>query len=233
MKQLTALAPDVRYGALAIIGQWVIDYKDTQQAAKVQALWLQIGGGDRDFIMKELSWYQRMFYMKKHKSNWRQIHDSFIRLIDIFAQVCPQGWNRVSPAGDTIIMAAINLSYLRPLFHGCGILRTIISHCSPSLINTRDRHGRTAFLQLCEGCVGYTDVQLLIERKADLNLCDNTGTTPVWAAFNRRNVYLAKVLVREGADVSVTNNKGVTAQDAMDRWLSCISIKPTHPKPSS
>jgi hypothetical protein len=109
IKACLASGAVTRYDVLAEIGQWVIDYKDTKQAANAQALWLYSGGNNQDFIMKELTRYQRMSYMKQYQLTWRSIYDSFIRLINIFAQVCPQGWDWVSPAGDTIIMAALPL----------------------------------------------------------------------------------------------------------------------------
>jgi len=50
----------------------------------------------------------------------------------------------------------------------------------------------------------YKIAELLIKYKADINACDAYGTTPLIEACNGGNYYVAKLLIKKGADVNKT-----------------------------
>ena len=60
--------------------------------------------------------------------------------------------------------------------------------------------------------LGLTDIaKLLLESGANVNACDNDGTTPLTGAALKGHVEVAKLLIEAGADVNSKNNNGQTA----------------------
>jgi ankyrin repeat protein len=53
--------------------------------------------------------------------------------------------------------------------------------------------------------------QLLIENRADINLFDNDGLTPLHHACMRGKQRTAHLLIKNGADVNIVDNEGETA----------------------
>mgnify|MGYP006171432743 CR=1 FL=1 len=53
--------------------------------------------------------------------------------------------------------------------------------------------------------------KLLIDKKADLNIIDNQGTTALMYAVQFKNIEMIKLLLAHKADKNLTDNKGKTA----------------------
>ena len=62
-------------------------------------------------------------------------------------------------------------------------------------------------------CINYNKElsELLIKRKADPNIADSTGTTPLIWAVKRGNEELANLLLQNNADRSLKDEMGMTA----------------------
>lgn len=79
-------------------------------------------------------------------------------------------------------------------------------------VNARDGKGQTA-LQLAIN-FGFTEgVQLLVDRKADLNESNDAGETPLISAVHRRDLAMLRILLKAGADPDRADNSGRSARD--------------------
>ena len=77
----------------------------------------------------------------------------------------------------------------------------------------------------------YDIVKLLIDNKADMNIQNSAGDTPLHKALSGYNIdnRIIKYLVKNGADVTIKNNKGLSpidmAKDDIVRSLLKLYIK--------
>ncbi|MET1754461.1 ankyrin repeat domain-containing protein [Novosphingobium sp. RD2P27] len=78
-------------------------------------------------------------------------------------------------------------------------------------VNARDGQGRTP-LQLATN-LGWRDgVAVLLAGKANTEVANDAGETPLIAAVHRRDLELAKLLLRAGADPDRADNSGRSAR---------------------
>lgn len=59
-------------------------------------------------------------------------------------------------------------------------------------------------------------IKFLIQRKAKLNVRDESGATPLWIAAKSGKLDIVTCLIDAGADARLANNKGVTPQKAAE-----------------
>ena len=93
-----------------------------------------------------------------------------------------------------------------------GIARQLIDECRISP-DVRDHSGRTpvhvaAYQGSCK-MLKY----LLEEKSADVNAVDNAGRTPVFSGAYDKNLRALKILREHGADLSVRDQKNLTARE--------------------
>ena len=67
---------------------------------------------------------------------------------------------------------------------------------NPNICCGEKHHTTTPLIMACEPWVNMGIVKLLIENKADVNMADLCGRTPVWQAVVTRNFPLARYLLR-------------------------------------
>jgi len=78
-------------------------------------------------------------------------------------------------------------------------------------VNARDGQGRTP-LQVATN-LGWRDgVTVLLDRKANTEVANDAGETPLISAVHRRDVELVKLLLRAGADPDRSDNSGRSAR---------------------
>lgn len=79
-------------------------------------------------------------------------------------------------------------------------------------VNARDGQGRTP-LQVATN-LGWRDgVAVLLERKANTEVANDAGETPLISAVHRRDLELTKLLLGAGADPDRADNSGRSARD--------------------
>lgn len=79
-------------------------------------------------------------------------------------------------------------------------------------INARDRNGVTPLVVASN--LGFIEgVELLIERKALVDVPNSAGETPLISAVHRRNIPMMRLLLKAGADPDRADNSGRTARD--------------------
>lgn len=79
-------------------------------------------------------------------------------------------------------------------------------------VNARDGQGRTP-LQVASN-LGWRDgVAVLLEYKANTEVANDAGETPLIAAVHRRDVELTKLLLKAGGDPDRKDNSGRSARD--------------------
>ena len=70
-----------------------------------------------------------------------------------------------------------------------------------------------------QGCV-----EMLLANKADVNVRNKAGSTPLHAAATNDHLECARILVQYRADLSATNLGGVTAQEAARKIIFCCTL---------
>lgn len=107
-------------------------------------------------------------------------------------------------------------------------------------VNLRDAQGVTP-LQLASNLGFIEGIELLVESKARVDEPNDSGETPLISAVHRRNVAMARILLRAGADPDRKDNSGRSARDyaaldgAAGGMLAEIqaSAKPASQRPGS
>lgn len=111
-----------------------------------------------------------------------------------------------------------------------GLMLTIISGCTPALIeaakqnditevqslldkgtdiNTKGPDGTTALHEVAFR--GHKDLmELLLARGADVNARSNKGVTPLYAACRKENTDIVNLLLQKGADVNAKTSEGAS-----------------------
>jgi ankyrin repeat protein len=79
-------------------------------------------------------------------------------------------------------------------------------------VNDRDEHGRTALMIAVFFDHYYDDnniiTEMLIKNRADINAQNNAGLTALYYAINHANIEAIKLLVENGANVNIRDNRG-------------------------
>ena len=79
-------------------------------------------------------------------------------------------------------------------------------------VNARDGQGRTP-LQVAAN-LGWRDgVSVLLDRKANTEVANDAGETPLISAVHRHDVEMTKLLLKAGADPNRADNSGRSARD--------------------
>jgi len=76
--------------------------------------------------------------------------------------------------------------------------------------DSRDGRGRT-LLTTASSFADTTLLRILLDAKADVNACSDTGWTPLMAAAYEQGPDIVRILLEAGADVNATNHYGNTA----------------------
>lgn len=95
----------------------------------------------------------------------------------------------------------------------------------PDAIHWRDPESRNTGLSyaVASGSMAYDVAQILLQCKADVNVQDSAGETPLMNAASGASEAYVDLLLAHGADVTLRNNKGQTARDiAEDKGNSWI-----------
>lgn len=79
-------------------------------------------------------------------------------------------------------------------------------------VNVRDVRGVTP-LQLASNLGFIEGIELLVESKARIDEPNDAGETPLISAVHRRNVGMARILLKAGADPDRKDNSGRSARD--------------------
>ncbi len=91
-------------------------------------------------------------------------------------------------------------------------------------VNQKDREGNTALLLCVDNFGGHLElVKALCEAGADLNAIDADGNNVLYYAMKAESQFVAKYLLKKGADYKHTNNEGVTpAQVAAEKGFDTL-----------
>jgi ankyrin repeat protein len=95
----------------------------------------------------------------------------------------------------------------------------------PDAIHWRDPESRNTGLSyaVASGSMAYDVAQILLQCKADVNVQDCAGETPLMNAASGASEAYVDLLLAHGADVTLRNNEGKTARDiAEDKGNSWI-----------
>lgn len=101
-------------------------------------------------------------------------------------------------------------------------------------VNARDGQGRTP-LQLATN-LGWRDgVVALLTRKANTEVANDAGETPLISAVHRRDLEMTKALLQAGADPDRADNSGRSARAyaELDKSTAIISAIKTDTKPGA
>lgn len=101
-------------------------------------------------------------------------------------------------------------------------------------VNARDGQGRTP-LQLATN-LGWKDgVAVLVDRRANTEVANDAGETPLIAAVHRKDLELTKLLLRAGADPARADNSGRSARDyaQLDQSSAILNAIKTETKPDA
>ena len=79
-------------------------------------------------------------------------------------------------------------------------------------VNLRDARGVTP-LQLASNLGFIEGIELLVESKARIDEANDAGETPLISAVHRRNIAMARILLKAGADPDRKDNSGRSARD--------------------
>lgn len=80
-------------------------------------------------------------------------------------------------------------------------------------VDIQDHMGYSALIHVCQNpkCNNVKIVELLLEHHADIDIRDNKGWTPLMHACKREKKEFIDILLRNGANVNITNNLKKTA----------------------
>ncbi|KAL4225169.1 hypothetical protein ACF0H5_015861 [Mactra antiquata] len=85
--------------------------------------------------------------------------------------------------------------------------------------------GNNSALHYAAGLSGPSDVlELLVAYKADIDILNEEGCTPLFFAAQSNNKYAACILIEQGANVRQKNAQGLTAFDYIvdfEEWIEC------------
>jgi len=101
-------------------------------------------------------------------------------------------------------------------------------------VNARDGQGRTP-LQVATN-LGWRDgVAALLQKRANTEVANDAGETPLIAAVHRRDVEMTKLLLEAGADPDRSDNSGRSARDyaQLDQSSAIIAAIKTETKPGA
>ncbi|WAO94557.1 NACHT domain-containing protein [Fusarium falciforme] len=104
-----------------------------------------------------------------------------------------------------------------PLYYAIKLNLTDIAISLTTEQNVKERSslGKSALGIACAN--GSRDVDILLEKGADMTAADNNGGTPLFAASNNGHVEVVKLLLEKGADMTIANNIGLTPLIAASR----------------
>lgn len=84
-------------------------------------------------------------------------------------------------------------------------------------INTKNRHGKSAFM-ICVEMSDMNCVQLLLSAKANVNDKDIFGNTALMTAIHNKDITCARLLIEASADIDAITKRGFSALEiAMDQ----------------
>ena len=83
--------------------------------------------------------------------------------------------------------------------------------------STSDDGTGTTGLMLASGFGHVKVVQLLLDRRANVNKVDEEGVTPLMRAAQEGHVPVVKLLLQHGADTEIKNKSGWTASEAASK----------------
>jgi len=153
---------------------------------------------------------------------WRAAREAYNGLfpasIEEFVRACQMGdLNTVNNLkGRVQDINGRNNSGWAPLTLAAGwgngaVLEVLLRDPSIQVDQRHLSHGRTAFMQASRN--GYvTEMNMLLDRGAGINLADNEGWTPLMLATWQGHEAAVQTLLRRGADRTLRNNEGKTAQ---------------------
>lgn len=86
----------------------------------------------------------------------------------------------------------------------------------PTIVNAKGKWGQTPLMLVIlnkskANHVAETDIRSLLEAGADINLCDDDGTTPLMLAIKTAKFHIVDLLLANGANSGLADNCGRTA----------------------
>ena len=123
--------------------------------------------------------------------------------------VAQKGWvNMYDNARESILIKAAQAEALD--------VAKIITQSESIDVNSKDLKGMTALLHLVSrkdiSESGVELAKLIVSKKADVNVQDELGETPLMKAVSLRSVELVALLLENGADVKILDNNGKSAK---------------------
>ncbi len=117
--------------------------------------------------------------------------------------------------GRTALMHAINAEDIKTV-------NMLIKHHAD--INLQDNKGNTALMRAVSSSNKTT--QTLLKTDIDVNQKDSSGDTALMVAARDNNIKVIIILVKAGADASIKNNAGLTANDiAKPRSIARLAMR--------
>uniref|UniRef100_A0A0N5A9Z5 Delta-like protein n=1 Tax=Syphacia muris TaxID=451379 RepID=A0A0N5A9Z5_9BILA len=101
--------------------------------------------------------------------------------------------------------------------HMEAMLETAIAlPIEPTIVNAKGKWGQTPLMLVIlnkskANHVAETDIRSLLEAGADINLCDDDGTTPLMLAIKTAKFHIVDLLLANGANSGLADNCGRTA----------------------
>ena len=153
-------------------------------------------------------------------------HEKFVASDNNFDHALIEAYESGSPEVITLLQSYISTHLNADLFQGPEFLnRMLIEACKAgrakavktllamgASVDATGSSGRTALMETCASERAAADlIPLLVEHGADVNKVDSSGNTPLMIACKTsatNALQVGKLLLKYGADVTVTNNAG-------------------------